>query len=181
MSRERTTERIFDERCLAVFANESQGNAFRMAVSNSSTRRFIDVSEQLALAQQIMGELHRIGDPTDVQGKHGAQYVKNYVANVVRALIYPDPEERQRRFGRPPRDKLKPRVKEVEKHGNAMASGVVRLGELLDEYPEYWRSLAEVGRLLDELEAMEVALKQFKRTAAHHRARATPWRLRRPQ
>jgi hypothetical protein len=169
-----TEHRVFDERCMAVFANEREGNAFRHAVSNWSTRRFIDVSEQLALAQEIMGEIERRGDPTDVLGKN-VQYIKDHVTNTVRALIYPDPEERQRRFGprqRTPGDKLNTRIKEIIKHGNAMCLRLIQLGELLEQHPQYWQSLPELGRLLDQLEALEAALKQFQQTAAH-RARAT--------
>jgi hypothetical protein len=145
-------ERIFDERCLSVFATENQSNAFRSAVTAESARRFIPVDRQLPLACEANRQLRATtSDPNDARGsgRQGGPFIRTFVSAQVREAI-----QSQRRIAQEERERLisQQRVIEMQDRLKAMASAMrtvvsngIRLKALFNLYPEL-KQRPEIGR-----------------------------------
>jgi hypothetical protein len=90
--------RILDERCANVFDNEHQFHAFREAVTTDAAQKAIQVSEQLALAKQIVSGRFDFNSKKRITAPYIKVMVQARVQDFMKAQRKIDKEERDAYF-----------------------------------------------------------------------------------
>jgi ParB/Sulfiredoxin domain len=159
-------ERIFDERCVKLFANDDQFNAFREAVTggngkkakDSNARRFINVSEQYALAKRLMDEHVGAGNAQENKNNRGrisAAYIKSFVAGIIAEAIVGErkieAEEREKLIGIQQDELFLAEIKNLLWAVRSVTGVASKLFSFVNKHPQYATD-ARLGALHDKID-----------------------------
>jgi ParB-like chromosome segregation protein Spo0J len=146
---------IFDARCITVFANTHQAEAFREAVTTDAGRKTIPVDQQHALAEAIVCKPHS-----------SAPYVKMMVhAEIERGL------KQQRKINKEERDLyhheqrealIDNKLRTANTSLRALVSALAELDQLAKQFPCH----PKIGGFSARLDLLVNVIKQLSRTLA---------------
>jgi hypothetical protein len=152
-------ERVFDESCVSIFANDDQFRAFREAVTSANAKRFIPVDAQLALAKRLMDEHVGAGNAQENKNNRGrisAAYIKSFVAGVVADAIAGqrqiDAEERERLIGIQQAEIFLAEFKNLLWAVRSVTGIAGKLFDFIKQNPQYATD-ARLGALHDKIDA----------------------------
>jgi ParB/Sulfiredoxin domain len=156
-------QKVFDDRCSALFEHESQSKAFREAVTTSAAQRFIAVSEQYSVAKKILEDVYE-----EIKGKKKEQVTAPYVKRMVQAYVE-QAAKKQREIDKEERDRYMAEQREAEldvQLSNAngslrsLLSSLARMGDLAREFPKH----PKLGGFAERLDTLVDAIRQFSKS-----------------
>jgi hypothetical protein len=152
--------RILDERTANLFPNDHQFHAFREAVTTFSAQAVIPVSEQYALAKQIMDPKNREGFS---KKQVGAPYIKKMVQVRVQEGMKKqrdiDKAEQERYLMEQIDEQIDSELHSASASLRSLISAIMKLEKLADKYPAH----PKLGGFSAKLDTLVNAIKQFSR------------------
>jgi len=152
-------DRMLDERTASVFKNDHQFHAFREAVTTKAAQQAIPVSEQLALAKEIMRDKH----PQFSKKQVGAPYIKAKVKERIEAFMKAqrmiNKEERDAFLAEQIEDEIDAELHTAKASLRSLISSLMKMEKLADKYPGH----PKLGGFSARLDDLVNSIKQFSR------------------
>src|SRR5262245_9749248 len=159
-------KRTFDARCVHLFPNDHQLEAFRDAVTTEAGQRFIPVSEQYALAQRIMDPKRREGFK---KKQLGAPYIKREVMNVIEDALKAqrkiDKEEEARQMAADREQEIDAILYTAKASLRSLSSSLTKLRLLARKHPGHPKIggfSAKLDQLVQTIKQLSEALKRWE-------------------
>jgi hypothetical protein len=159
-TKDKPKRRILDERCAHLFKNDNQFQAFREAVTSATAQKVIPVSQQYAVAKEIMAPIHE-----DFNKKHaGAPYVRKCVhARVQQGLRHQreiNKEERERYLQEQREARIDDELRSANIGLRTLLTSLGKIADLAKEFPGH----PKFGGFADRLDTLVDAIKQFSKS-----------------
>jgi len=158
--------RVLDERTANLFPNDHQFHAFREAVTTPGAQRAIPVSQQYALAKEIMkAPATQKGGFSGATNKQqiGAPYIKKMVQTKVEEGLKQqreiDREERERYLAEQIEERISAEVSNASSSLRGLLSALKNMERLAEQFPDH----PKLGGFSARLDDLVNAIKQFSR------------------